>query len=223
MQFCLSRRSYLASEDASEPTLGYTSGPGEGGIMSFKSFDRKFSPHILDWVAFAVMTTPSLMIPFALWYSSKSKYDSMTKSKKQWKHTTRAPNWKRARILNDLDEQWKQVIGQNVSSLHALFVLAHLFQSCSHSPFPISTHPALAVIVSKRNCYSSKDLFWIKSFTSVNGFQLTVPSFHVLTKCFWSKCASYFCARSKSQKYGEKKWILPRKSSFIPWLTTLKL
>jgi len=75
--------SYLASEDASEPTLGYTSGPGEGGIMSFKSFDRKFSPHILDWVAFAVMTTPSLMIPFALWYSSKSKYDSMTKSKKQ--------------------------------------------------------------------------------------------------------------------------------------------
>lgn len=74
--------SYLASEDASEPTLGYTSGPGEGGIMSFKAFDRKFSPHILDWVAFAVMTTPSLMIPFALWYSSKSKYDNMGKSKK---------------------------------------------------------------------------------------------------------------------------------------------
>jgi len=75
--------SYLASEDASEPTVGYTSGPGEGGIMSFKAFDRKFSPHILDWVAFAVMTTPSLMIPFALWYSSKSKYDNMAKSKKQ--------------------------------------------------------------------------------------------------------------------------------------------
>lgn len=75
--------SYLASEDASEPTVGYTSGPGEGGIMSFKAFDRKFSPHILDWVAFAVMTTPSLIIPFALWYSSKSKYDSMAKSKKQ--------------------------------------------------------------------------------------------------------------------------------------------
>lgn len=74
--------SYLASEDASEPTLGYTSGPGEGGIMAFKAFDRKFSPHILDWVAFAVMTTPSLMIPFALWYSSKSKYDNMSKSKK---------------------------------------------------------------------------------------------------------------------------------------------
>merc|ERR1711990_1266366 len=74
--------SYLASEDASEPNLGYTSGPGEGGIMAFKAFDRKFSPHILDWVAFTVMTTPSLMIPFALWYSSKSKYDNMSKSKK---------------------------------------------------------------------------------------------------------------------------------------------
>jgi len=82
--FTAAQISYLASEDAVVATTGYTSGPGEGGIMSFKAFDRKFSPHILDWTAFAVMTTPSLMIPFALWYSSKSKYDNiMAKSKKQ--------------------------------------------------------------------------------------------------------------------------------------------
>lgn len=81
-----------------------------------------------------------------------------------------------------------------------------------HFHFP---HPALAVIVSKRNCFSSKDLFWIKSFTCVNGFQLTVPSFHVLTKCFWSKCASYFCARSKSQKYGEENEIHHGKVRFF--------
>jgi len=81
--FTSAQVSYLATEDASEPTIGYTSGPGEGGIMSFKAYDRKFSPHILDWVAFAVMTTPSLMIPFALWYSSKSRYESVVKSKKQ--------------------------------------------------------------------------------------------------------------------------------------------
>lgn len=73
---------YKASEDASEPTFGYTSGPGEGGIMNLRDYDRKFSPHILDWAAFAVMTLPSLGIPFILWFSSKSKYDQPKPAKK---------------------------------------------------------------------------------------------------------------------------------------------
>lgn len=73
--------SYVASEQSEEPQLAYTSSPGEGGIMNFKDYDRKFSPHILDWAAFGVMTLPSLGIPFLLWYSSKSKYDQIkTKS-----------------------------------------------------------------------------------------------------------------------------------------------
>ncbi|CAG2190019.1 SSR2 [Mytilus edulis] len=67
--------SYKETEGAAESTFGYTSAPGEGGIVNSKDFDRKFSPHVLDWSVFAVMTLPSLVIPFLLFYRSKSRYD----------------------------------------------------------------------------------------------------------------------------------------------------
>jgi len=72
--------SYLPSDTATERQHGYTSAPGEGGVVNFKEYDRKFSPHVLDWAAFAVMTLPSLGIPFLLWNSSRSKYDSKRKT-----------------------------------------------------------------------------------------------------------------------------------------------
>merc|ERR1712110_157016 len=68
--------SYLTAEDATERTVGYTSFPGEGGIVPEREFDRRFSPHVLDWLVFAFMTLPSLGIPFLLWFSSSSKYDT---------------------------------------------------------------------------------------------------------------------------------------------------
>lgn len=79
--FTAAEVSYLTSEDSKTRQVGYTSAPGEGGIVSFKDFNRRFSPHVLDWMVFAVMTLPSLGIPFLLWFSSKSKYDT-TKAKK---------------------------------------------------------------------------------------------------------------------------------------------
>jgi len=72
---------YLVSEDSKDIQLGYTSEPGEGYIVSLKEFDRRFSPHVLDWAAFAIMTLPSLVIPFLLWYRSKSKYESIVSAK----------------------------------------------------------------------------------------------------------------------------------------------
>jgi len=73
--------SYKASEEAPSAQQGYSSAPGQGRIMYFRDYDRKFSPHMLDWGAFAIMCLPSLGMPFLLWYSSSSKYDS-AKAKK---------------------------------------------------------------------------------------------------------------------------------------------
>lgn len=80
--FSAAELSYLASDDAKEPQLAVSSEPGEGGIIAFRDYDKKFSPHVLDWAAFAVMTLPCLLIPFLLWWSSKSKYEALAKPKK---------------------------------------------------------------------------------------------------------------------------------------------
>ena len=37
----------------------------------------------LDWAAFAVMTLPSLGIPFLLWHSSKAKYEGIARAGKK--------------------------------------------------------------------------------------------------------------------------------------------
>nr|CAG4641245.1 EOG090X0EPM [Eulimnadia texana] len=81
--FTAAEVSYLPTEDASEPQIGLSSEPGQGVIVPFREYDRKFSPHTMDWAAFAVMTLPSLVIPFLLWWSSKSKYDNISAQKKE--------------------------------------------------------------------------------------------------------------------------------------------
>lgn len=45
--------------------------------MTQRDFERKFSPHTMDWIAFALMSCPCLLLPFVLWYKSKSKYDRL--------------------------------------------------------------------------------------------------------------------------------------------------
>jgi len=70
---------YRVSEEASQYQVAYSSEPGEAGVAAFRDFDRKFSPHFLDWAAFVLMTLPSLGVPFILWFKSKSKYENILK------------------------------------------------------------------------------------------------------------------------------------------------
>uniref|UniRef100_A0A646QD77 Translocon-associated protein subunit beta n=1 Tax=Hemiscolopendra marginata TaxID=943146 RepID=A0A646QD77_9MYRI len=83
MNFSAAEIKYKTIEDAQEDQIGFSSEPGEGVVVAFRDYDRKFSPHVLDWAAFAVMTLPSLGIPFLLWHSSKSKYEALLKQTKK--------------------------------------------------------------------------------------------------------------------------------------------
>jgi translocon-associated protein subunit beta len=80
--FTAAQVTYTSGEDTSEIQQGWSSEPGEGYIAPFREFDKRFSPHLLDWAAFAIMSVPPLLIPFLLWHSSKAKYEAVLLTKK---------------------------------------------------------------------------------------------------------------------------------------------
>jgi translocon-associated protein subunit beta len=80
--FTAAQISYTSGDDSQEVLQGWSSEPGEGYIAPFREFDKRFSPHLLDWAAFAIMSVAPLFIPFMLWHSSKAKYEAVLLSKK---------------------------------------------------------------------------------------------------------------------------------------------
>ena len=72
--FTSARVSYK-SEGESVVLTGLTSEPGQGFIVTQREFERKFSSHALDWIAFILMTLPCVLLPWLLYNKSKNKYE----------------------------------------------------------------------------------------------------------------------------------------------------
>jgi len=72
--FTAAEVSYLPSENSQDVQIGFTSFPGEGGIIPLREFQRRFSPHVFDWLVFAVLLVPVLVVPFVMWSNINSKY-----------------------------------------------------------------------------------------------------------------------------------------------------
>jgi len=80
--FTAAQISYTSGDESQLVLQGWSSEPGEGYIAPFREFDKRFSPHLLDWAAFAIMSVAPLFIPFMLWHSSKAKYEAVLLAKK---------------------------------------------------------------------------------------------------------------------------------------------
>lgn len=63
--------------DANQLQLATTSELGEAYVVAARTFDRKFSSQLFDWLFFVILCTPSVLGPYYLWYQSDSKYNNL--------------------------------------------------------------------------------------------------------------------------------------------------
>jgi len=73
--FTYAQISYSSQQQIGKnPQIGYTSAPGEVMVFSVAEYDRYFTAHAKDWLYFAGMTLPCILLPGLYWYMGYSKY-----------------------------------------------------------------------------------------------------------------------------------------------------
>jgi len=65
---------YQPAEESSEVQHLATAAPGSGAIMPAAEFQRRFSPHTLDWALLAVMCGPLLALPLLHWSQANARF-----------------------------------------------------------------------------------------------------------------------------------------------------
>lgn len=69
---------YKSSEDGEEITM-FSSDYGSAVIIEEREYLRKHASHLQDWVVFLLLSIPSLVFPYLLYFKSKSKYEGKVK------------------------------------------------------------------------------------------------------------------------------------------------
>jgi len=73
---------YTASEKSTKVQTGYSTEIGQVYIQRLRDYNRRFASHTVDWILFVVMTAPSILFPYLLWFNSKRRYETARPSKK---------------------------------------------------------------------------------------------------------------------------------------------
>lgn len=69
---------YKTAEDGEEITM-FSSDYGTAQIIEEREYLRKHASHLQDWVVFILLSIPSLLFPYLLYFKSKSKYEGKAK------------------------------------------------------------------------------------------------------------------------------------------------
>jgi len=70
---------YKTAEDADDVVTMFSSDYGTANIIEEREYLRKHASHLQDWVVFILLSIPSLVFPYLLYFKSKSKYEGKSK------------------------------------------------------------------------------------------------------------------------------------------------
>ncbi|XP_065184487.1 translocon-associated protein subunit beta-like [Sycon ciliatum] len=71
------------TEETAEAMITFSSAPGIAEVNGLDKYNRRYSPHLADWLGFALMVFPVVGLPFFLWRRSFNRYSTAEPTKKR--------------------------------------------------------------------------------------------------------------------------------------------